>query len=130
MSRHLGRTETTTLFAVARSLTPGEAIFRGFATRKQAESLRVSLYRERNRLEDYTVDISIEENKVILTKARDVVSYGKIDATGKVTEENIVIESEYEKERKEIFEQAKENSWKQELVDELIANLNERYGRS
>jgi hypothetical protein len=127
--KHLGRTETSVLFALARKLTPGKAVFRTFATRKQAESLRVSLYRERNRLEDYTVDISIEENRVILTKARDFISYGMIDENGIVTEETVTVKTDYDKELAEIYESAKENEWKQELIDELVENLNERYGR-
>jgi hypothetical protein len=123
-------TETESFFQTARKLPESEAIFATFASRRQADSFRIGLYKVRKRVEDYTVDISIKDNTVFATKARTVVKYGLVDKNGVVTHESVIAVTNYNKELEEIYQEAKLHNWNESLVDELIANLNDRYGRN
>jgi len=118
-----------TLFTKAQSLQPGESLVAEFASKRKAESVRVSLYRERNKKSDFTVSISTEGNKVFLDKEKAEFSFMIRGVDGTMREESAVVLGSYDIELQEIYESSKEAGYRQELIDELIDNLNERHGR-
>lgn len=122
-------TQAVDLFGRAKRLTPGEAVIIETASKKKAESLRVLLYRERNRLSDFTVGISVDGTTVTLEKESPTHTYSIRGLDGTVQTEESVRDKNYKKELEEILQTVKELGYTQNLQDELIDNLNERYGR-
>ena len=125
----MSSTEAHSFFTAAVKLKPGMAIAKDFASRKQADSFRVSLYKVRKYLENYTVDIAIDDKTVFATKARETSSYRIIDENGVVTNETVTLQTAYDKDLEELLQEAKQFSWKEELLQEAVTNLKARYGK-
>jgi hypothetical protein len=126
------------LFTRAQQLEPGDSITAEFSSKRKAESVRVSLYRERKYYGDPSISISSEGNKVILEKEKENFMVTIRSADGTTKEEKLSklrssrngTDENYNLELQEIHEMAEEANYRQELIDELVNNLNERYGRS
>ena len=126
------------LFTRAQQLEPGDSIVAEFSSKRKAESIRVSLYRERKFYGDPSISISSEGNKVILEREKENFTVTIKSADGTTREEKLAriqtikagTDENYTTELQEIYEMAEESNYRQELIDELISNLNARYGRS
>lgn len=62
-------------FDRTKTLLPGESISMILPTQKKATSFRVSLYRVKNDLKAFEIDISISETTVTLTKTEGEITY-------------------------------------------------------
>ena len=122
-------TEAAKLFSVARNLPPGESIFKDYGSQNTVNSMRVALYRERNKLEDLTVAISVTGTRIWLKKEEGMFSYGHCDKYGNVTEEVVTVKSQYDQELETLLKEAKELGSSQELIDELKHALDMKYGK-
>ena len=124
--------EPEQFFIQAAGLQEGKKIFKSFGSRKQADSFRVSLYKIRNKLSDFTVLISIDHETVFAEKSCSTVKYGVLDADGNQEGEIILetakdrLEKAIDLETREILKDAVENSWSPELTQELILAARER----
>ena len=120
-------TDKERFFIEASCLPKGEALFKDFSTKKEAESFRTALYKIRNKLEDFTVLIQIAGTRVIAQKDSERAIFGRLGVNGEVIGEVVVenydtrIEKEISLEIEEILKDAEANNWSEELTAELIA---------
>lgn len=68
METPIGKNSAETFFLVAQLLPEGSKTKKVFPTKKEANAFRIRLYRLRQRLGDYSIAISMEENVIFLTK--------------------------------------------------------------
>jgi hypothetical protein len=115
-------TEAETFFRSASSLPPGRAIFKDFESLNSANSFRIGLYKVRSKVEDFTVEISIANKRVIATKAKQSASYGMLE-NGVETGESLVLDLtllKKEDEYKKAVDTVIAGGFDQETIDYIL----------